>query len=254
MSIHNFANRQLCEYQGIFPTVVSLLDHVLFTIGNGYDIVDGMPHDGRLYINEWPELTPAQWDMLIHECHAREDKTATSFAQYDTSDRARADCAAQLVLDKAQYYPRTATDDMFTEEALFQQILQVAATMNEEKFSDRYFRPYPLSEKYSDIYHLNTKTPKWFVQIALNLCNAWVRFLQQELDTGHVWTPIPPGTPTLGDTVFKELFDGIKADADYDGWLDRPAPTRDYGDAEYTTTHLNMLRERSAALTELLDE
>lgn len=254
MNIHNFANRQLCEYQGIFPTVVSLLDHVLFTIGNGYDIVDGMPHNGRLPIDQYPELTPAEWDTLIQECHAEEDKTAANFAQYDTSDRARAESAEQLVLDKAKYYPRAVTDDMFTEEALFQQILQVAATMRDDEYSDRYFRPYPLSEKYSDIYHLSEQTPKWFLQIALNLCNAWVRFLQQELDTDHVWKPTPPGTPTLGTTVLKELFDQIKADSDYDGWLDRPAPTRDYGDAEYTTTHLNMLRERSAVLGMILSE
>jgi hypothetical protein len=37
-NIHNYVNRSMCEFASIFPTVISVLDHLLFVIGNGCDL------------------------------------------------------------------------------------------------------------------------------------------------------------------------------------------------------------------------
>ena len=52
---------------------------------------------------------------------------------------------------------------------------------------DIFIRPYPLSKNYSRICQLSENTPKWFLQIALNFSNAWVRFLSEALENNDVW-------------------------------------------------------------------
>jgi len=190
-NIHNFANRQLCEYTSIFPTVAALLDHLLFTIGNGYDCVDGMivcdHRDGSnqsMRIDEFPEMTDEEWNTLIKECHAKEQRFADEWAKHSKR------LAKKYVEENCARYKRISVDDsMFTEESLFKDLLKQQADYHKQyKGLNSYLRPYPLSEKYSDIYHLNENTPVWFLQIAINLCSAWVQFLTNALDIRDVDT------------------------------------------------------------------
>jgi hypothetical protein len=113
-----------------------------------------------------------------------------------------------------------------------------------------------LSEKYSDVYNLNVNTPVWFVQIALNFCKAWVRFLNEEIANNHVW--IKPSLRTkkvnpLFAAGMAELLASIKSDNSYDGWADRPEPESDYGDLSWTTRHRDMLAEQVQRLEGLLN-
>jgi hypothetical protein len=251
VNIHNFANRQLCEYASIFPTVAALLDHLLFTIGNGYDfdedsgmIVDG---DGQP-IDEYPKMTPVNWKSLIAKCYAKERKWAEEYKLGGTIDEAR------LAENCARYRIINVDDSMFTEDSLYSELVKTQNLNKAERFSEQYHRPYPLSEKYSDVFNLNVNTPDWFVQIAVNLCNAWIRFLDEAIAKEDYWIqPSLRKNKPVAAPEFAELFDFIKADPAYDGWADRPEPESDYGDLSWTTRHRDMLVGQVQRLKGLLN-
>lgn len=256
MNIHNFANRQLCEYASIFPTVASLLDHLLFTIGNGYDLDEesGMiVEGGSVRIDQYPKLTPKQWAKLIAECHEKERGFAERF---DRTGDGIVD-EEYLAQNCARYKIVNVSDEDFTEDAIYADLRSMVATRTEERgyWGDEVMlRPYPLSEKYSDIYNLNANTPAWFVQIALNLCNAWIRFLNEELDAGRVWIKPSLREKTEEqiklDGISKNLLDELFGKGDDQTHKE---PESDYADLTWTTRHRDMLVERVQSLESLLN-
>lgn len=260
-NIHNFANRQLCEYQSIFPNVVALLDHLLFTIGNGneFDEETGMifTHTDKnkwVAINEYPRMTDARWKKLIMDCHAKERKFAQQFANSVAinEDTVAAACAKYKIV--------AVNDSMFSADELYQQLREWSNERRTEtimNFSpDTFVRPYPLSQDYSDIFKLNERTPAWFLQIAFNLCQAWVKFLDDEIEYKNVWIKPSlrikrPGWEQRAESM-KALFDMLRAGDSYDGWLDKPEPETDYADLDWTTRHRNMLSHEVVRIGELL--
>jgi hypothetical protein len=246
-NIINFANRQLCEYAHIFPNVVALLDHLLFTIGNGYSFNEAtgmIVGRGGKRIDEYPALTPEDWESLIRACHKYED---------DSELRVRLDLPQEYIDGrKSVYKVQNVQESDFSEEALYQNIKAMAAERKSDEFDmdDGFVRPYPLSEDFSDIYSINKNTPKWFLQIALNLCNAWVRFLNEELESGHVWTPPKPKNfkPERAAFLSNALGELI---ASLDEGNIEPKTT-DYSDATWTAKHRDMLSERAAVIEVLL--
>lgn len=263
MNIHNFANRQLCEFQSIFPNVVSLLDHLLFVIGNGFDYNS---QDGMIYTNspigkfipldQYPVMNDVDWQKLIMHCHTKERR----WAQQNNSNGVINE--EELAIACSKYKIVSVDDSLFTEENLHQQ-LRAWANVKQQKSSTfdsspSYIRPYPLSEDHSFIFALNENTPKWFVQIAMNMCNAWIKFLGEEIEANNVWIkpslrPKDPDAEIKAATM-KELFDMIKKDSGYDGWLDEPyeEPQSDYADLNWTIKHRDMLIEQSSRLNTLL--
>lgn len=183
-NIFNFANRQMCEYASIFPTTVALLDHLLFTIGNGYgvDYDSGMIVDGNNQrIDTYPALTAEQWVELIEACRQKEVNFEKEF-----SGRFR-DFSMERVDEKCKIYKvQNVTEECFEEENLLSEIKSTDLQYKSKKWGERHYRPYPLSEKHSDIYRLNKNTPAWFLQIAINLCNAWIKFLNTAIETDDV--------------------------------------------------------------------
>ena len=254
-NIHNFTNRNLCEYASIFPTVAALLDHLLFTIGNGFEfnehsgmiVVDGRP------IDQYPKMTSARWQSLIAECHGKERKWAGEFNRGGDIDEER------LAENCARYKIVNVDKSMFTEDALYDELVEAQRLRRSDKYGmDSYHRPYPLSEKYSDVYNLNVNTPKWFVQIALNFCKAWIRFLNEAIANNDVWIKPslrPKNEVALANAAaMSELFDEIKADPAYDGWLSKAKEAEsDYGDLTWTTRHRDMLAAQVQRLEALLN-
>ena len=259
MNIHNFANRQLCEYASIYPTLASLLDHLLFTVGNGYDLDEdsGMIVDGDgMRIDKYPKMHSDAWNKLIAKCHAKERKWAEEFKRYGNSDGTIDE--EYLAKNCERYKIINVDDSMFTEDALYAELISTKALLNKDAYRmDDYHRPYPLSEKYSDVFNLNVNTPEWFVQIALNLSKAWVRFLNEEIADNNVW--IKPSlrkkkVNPLFAAAMADLFDDIKADPAYDGWADNTEePESDYGDLTWTTRHRDMLVTQVQRLESLLN-
>ncbi len=253
MNIHNFANRNLCEYASIFPTVAALLDHLLFTIGNGFDFDEdsGMIFDNGKRIDEYPKMTKAKWDKLIAACHAKELKWAEQFGRGKPED------AEQLAEDCAKYKIVNVNDVAFSEDALYNDLVRLQAERRTDFLVDTHLRPYPLSEKYSDVCNLNANTPEWFVQIALNFCKAWVHFLNEAIANNDVWIK-PSLRPKTAESVqhaaaMSALFDEIKADPAYDGWANNTKePERDYADFDWTVTHRDMIQKQVERLEGLL--
>jgi hypothetical protein len=257
-NIHNFASRQLCEYQSIFPTLASLLDHLLFTNGNGYtyDAERGMMHHDdsqETYIDEYRALTDSEWDELIAHCHAKEESYAKRFSGSAAID------TEQLAADCAKYRRVTVNDSMFSEQELYMQLTAMARTKAAESMirgMESFVRPYPLTPGYADVFELNDRTPKWFLQIAFNFCSAWVRFLDDEIKCNHVWIKPSLRPKREGDEfrreAMAELFDMIKDDSGYDGWADRPEPEVDYADMDWTTKHRHLLAGEVKRLGNLL--
>lgn len=215
-NIFNFTNQNLCEYVTIFSSVSSVLDHLLFTIGNGYNFDEnrGMIYSvsgkSKKYIDEYPRKTAKGWAKLIEECHAKEDRFKSMCPKYANSEEI-------LANSKARYKIHNVTAADFAEDSIYNQIQEVKANASGKRRVE-YIRPYPLSKDYAYIFYLNKNTPSWFLQIAVNTCNAWVRFLSEELESNNVWS---------GDG-------------------------RDYADAEYTTQHRDVLKEESVRLTALI--
>lgn len=258
MNIHNFANRQMCEYASIFPTVTALLDHLLFTNGNGYDVdaKRGMIYHGgrpRKYIDQYPAMTDADWDQLIAACHQKEREYSERFS----ARRGRAIDEAELAEDCSRYRRIAVTDEMFTEEYLYSEMVTKGKELATRRSTRAYYRPYPFSKGYCDILKLNKNTPAWFLQIVLNFCRAWVRFLNDEIETGNVWIkpslrPVTAESKAHAEAMAK-LFAAIKEDSSYDGWLDNTKePERDYADMEYTIEYRNKIADIIPELEEMM--
>lgn len=246
-NIHNFVNRQLCEYQSIFPSVASLLDHLLFTIGNGMFFSDskGMIYDDAgILITDYPTMGPIAWDELIKECCVKEREYADKYAYGEPIDEAKlaAKCAAYKVIN--------TNNSEFTEEFLYNNLCESRSALQASKYArTQFIRPYPLSENHSLIFQLNNNTPKWFTQIALNLCKAWVKFLNEELENNNVWVFKPVEKLDISDGTYNaesvsRVLDTIRAALGINATEDEEpaqAVTTDWADANNTTMHRDIL-------------
>jgi hypothetical protein len=242
-NIHNFANRQLCEYASIFPTVAALLDHLLFTNGTGYEFDEacGMIYNdgnnGPEYINQYAQLSDAEWDTLIAKCYQKQIDFAHRFGHGRPVDM------VEVAEDCKIYKKQNISDEDFSEESLFNDLMKIAKKKSTRHY-DSFVRPYPLSPGYAEIYNLNENTPEWLIKIAVNFCNAWVRFLDEELRIGNVWIQPSLRPATEESKLMAAELDKIMDDESISAYVaNYKEPTRDYADAEYTTMHRNMLAE-----------
>lgn len=249
MNIHNFMNRQLCEYQSIFGSVGSVLDHLFFTVGNGYGvdsdsgmIVNQYSTPAYMRIDEYPEMTPEVWAALMADCRKKEEGFA--LRRYENTEFfSNMEIPLYEGMEFSEYvdwrmtrYKQVSVDDsMFTAESLYQELVKAQQEQSEE---GRWVRPYPLSGDYSDIFHLNENTPVWLVQIAVNFCQAWIRFLTDEINNNNVWMYKEPNILDDDDAFFAELYGELAEAVDIKKY---EAPTRDYADMGYTTLHRDML-------------
>lgn len=220
-NIHNFANRQLCEYNSIFPNVGALLHHLLFVIGNGYHFYpeSGMIVDESGYfINEFPTMTPDEWKIFIEQCCEKERQFCYKGKAFDVD---------QWLGNCTNFKNLSVSDDDFTEKALYDELKLSQRSRRATAYEwerDIFIRPYPLSKNSSHICQLSENTPKWFLQIALNFSNAWVRFLSEALENNDVW-----------------IHDGINL------------RTTNDADADNTKKQRNMLISVSEKLTKLIE-
>lgn len=186
-NIHNFTNRAMCEYASIFPTVASVLDHLLFTVGNGYNIYAGLPAESGSHftIDCAPTMDDLAWIKLLDHCKEKERKWQLLSHGDDVGYLET--CDADLAEKYKKYRRISVSETDFSEDALYNDLQKMKISSEDEFGVGCFFvRPYPLSISYSHIYKLDKDTPKWFIQIAINLCNAWVRFLSESLDSGYV--------------------------------------------------------------------
>lgn len=211
--IYNFANRKLCEYASIFPDTATLMEHMFFVIGNGYEIdpeTGIFAERGGDLITKSPKMTPKRWEKLIADCRQKEISFMQSYSQVETIDEAKLEARCQ------KYYPRYVDEYNFTEAHFYQSIKHKARERLESRWGSKFVRPYPLSGNYSAIFKLDEKSPAWMVQLGYNLSKAWVKFLSEEIAQGHV----APDTK------------------------ENTSPEDGYATLHWTQKHLDMLKER----------
>lgn len=206
MSILNYTQRTMCEYHSIFPTVASVLDHLLFTIGTGHSVDKdtgalflGQYTGTKLFLHEYPAMTEKSWQQLILHCQQRELAQGTACRHPDWED-IRNQCE--------QYKPVILQESAFDEESLYADLVQLRTLS-----LVNWVRPYPLSTEFSNIYKITKHSPAWLIAICSNTCKAWVRFLTEEIAAGRVARPAADG--------------------------------RHYADMEYTIKHRDMLAARA---------
>lgn len=178
----------------MFPTVISLLGHVLLTIGSGYDINDqGMPAIRlNIGINEYPDMTMAMWKALFADCYLKELGYVEDrwLFEDDLGKAATPDeYTNELIVACGTYRVVSVDDSMFTEDALYQELHSMKADLRYQHHSMLSMHGcghVHFSEERSPIYKLNTATPVWFLEICINFVNACVRFLSDQITSNDV--------------------------------------------------------------------
>lgn len=183
-----YIEHNLVEYGSIFPNVNSILDHLFYVIGNGYDWHPdrGIPvHDSGKCIDEFPVFTDASWKKLIKKVKTKERGFHEQYLDnYKSMYESRPEKMQEHLLkfQRAQeaIRPVTVTAAQFTVPSLLAQI-------SEDGYGNRIplQRPYPICN-YSAINYIDENTPKWFLRLALSSITAWHTYLVYELDTGSV--------------------------------------------------------------------
>lgn len=222
-NIHNFTNKIMCEYASIFPTVSDVLNQLLFTVGNGYKCNKdtGMLYrdDGsNEFIDQEQPLDEQAWNDLIAQCYIKERALIERFSGNRT-------VTEEEIAKECEKYKIVSVDDSaFTEESLYSELVQnqTAARQDQDYLPNYYLRPYPLSRNHSAVFKLNENTPTWFLEISLNFCNAWAKF--------------------LGEAI--QHYD-VKDMAEYEA---------DYADMAWTTKHHTMILEAAEKIKELIKD
>lgn len=194
------------EWPTLFHTPAKFLDHLLFTIGNGYDL-DELTNSfiiGGHFIHEFPifdrekmreERLPFFIDDAKRSLRFKKELSERIDKEY-TEEQLKKDVDDKVAL---HVYPYILPHDL-TVKSLYEQI------KNDENNSDRlktirlecniiknhdspyrYVRPYPLSENYSDVFELNKNSPKSLLTVAHNFCVAWSNYLKDELESGNYY-------------------------------------------------------------------
>ena len=203
-SICSFISYQMGDYHSIFPSVASVLNHIFFVIGNGYDM-DEETHspigiEDNYPIHLFPDFNKEEmtkemmprWRQYVEEQAGREEEMQRSMELlYEKLGKERGDNwnkDAFIEEEFAKYVFPEITPENLSVESLYQQLVEEEKNLRRKKFNGEYefVRPYPLSGDYSLVYSLDNKTPDCVRGVALNLCIAWLNYLNGELDTGRV--------------------------------------------------------------------
>lgn len=201
-SLCNFIAYQMGEFHNIFPRPERVLNHLLFTIGNGYDIDEetGSPVYDEKPIHLFPpfnkeEMTRKrmpEWKRHIEkraECNEKSYGEMEDFykslgivigSEWDKDEFIKGELAKHV-------FPDITQEDL-TAESLYQQIIEEENNSMRKKFNGEYeyVRHYPLAENYSMVYMLNEKTPKCVKEVALNFCTAWLNYLNKEIECARI--------------------------------------------------------------------
>jgi hypothetical protein len=193
------------EYHSIFPSAASVLDHIFFTIGNGYEMDEETQSPigigDRYPIHLFPgfnkgemtkEMMP-RWREEVEKRAEEEEKWELELEkiykkvgkEWDRNWNKEAFIEGEL----AKYvFPEITPGDLSVE-SLYQQLVNEEGNprRTEQGGEHKYVRPYPLSEEYSKVYLLSSKSPGCVRGVALNFCTAWLNYLNKELGTGRVY-------------------------------------------------------------------
>lgn len=203
-SICSFISYQMGDYHSIFPSAASVLHHIFFVIGNGYYMDEetqspiGIEDNYPIHLfpdfnkEEMTKEMMPEWKQYVKERVKREEENQRRMELlYEKLriERVNNWNKEEFIKEElAKYVFPEITPENLTVESLYQQLVEEEKNPRRKKLNGEYefVRPYPLSEDYSKVYLLGNKTPECVRGVALNLCIAWLKYLNKELDTGRV--------------------------------------------------------------------
>lgn len=201
--LRQFIEKNMCRYHSIYPTVGSVLHHLLYVNGNGYDIdpVNGLPYTQsyrgtkKNYLHETAGFKTKAARQKFADAVHKEDQESNDTRTKSMLERMKAFSESTGNSDLYnRYLAREAEaiavppivsipDEAFDVDHLLAD-LYVKGQARGFRGGDIYPRPYPLCQ-YATTYHINDQSPLWFVDLALNHSMAWEIILITELETKH---------------------------------------------------------------------
>ena len=186
------------EYNSIFKTALSQLDHLFLVIGNGYeyDSTVGMCRDIRngkpvkaLIRKQRQDFDSVAEKNRMHEDHQRK--------QYETIIDVLNQAGASEKLEQwmEEYRQIFGTPDeyvvrdesyYFDPEAIAKEFIEYSIAENEQKTNaDKYYRtPYPISDNYSAIALMQSTDQPETVRLAVATAKAWLIVLDYYKENG----------------------------------------------------------------------
>lgn len=202
-SICSFISFQMGEYHSIFPSVASVLNHIFFVIGNGYELDEETqsPTYGNKPIHLFPKFNKEkmvkkmmpQWREYVEQRAKQREEFENDMKEMyeEMGEKRKSNWNKEAFIEKelAKYVFPEITPEHLTVESLYQQLVNEEENPRRKELGGEYefVRPYPLSENHSLIYELNSKTPECVREVALNFCTAWLNYLNKELEVGRVY-------------------------------------------------------------------
>jgi hypothetical protein len=193
------------EYHSIFPSPASVLDHILFTIGNGYHIDEvtqspigiGDKHPIHLFpdfnkeemtkemMPRWREKVEKraeekeEWELELEKIYKKVSKERECNWNKDEF----------IEQELAKYVFPDITPDDLSVGSLYQQLVEEETQPMRRELSGEYeyVRPYPHSKDYSKVYLLSVKSPGCVREVAMNFCTAWLNYLNNEIECDRVY-------------------------------------------------------------------
>ena len=193
------------EYHSIFPSAASVLGHVFFTIGNGYDMDEetqspigiGDEHPIHLFPGfdkeEMSKEMMPQWRQYVEERAERKEGWELKLEELHRKLGKERECnwnkEAFIEGELAKYVFPDITPGDLSVDSLYQQLVNKENNPRRLDLGGEYefVRPYPLCEDYSMVFGLSNRTPRCVKEVALNFCTAWLNYLNKELDVGRVY-------------------------------------------------------------------
>ncbi|SOK58768.1 hypothetical protein [Yersinia phage fHe-Yen9-04] len=157
------------RYSSIFPTALSQLDHIFFVIGNGMSFEQ---KEGVYFQNYCIEMAKSERNIKIERCHEQmrklRDIVEDAGSRFDNIYLEEIkELEQDYVQMPASYY--FDADAMAAEQISYNETAQYKLT------------PYPVCE-YSIITHVNHKSNKTTLALAIACTKGWLKVVQHELN------------------------------------------------------------------------
>lgn len=208
MSLKARISNSKFQYASVHPTFESVLQHWFIVNGNGYEIDENGLYEQvctavrdedddyiyeRRYLHEESLFNDEQKEQAIQEDielskrmrftdHYKElcEVMGREYNEEKMLKEFEADARKEMVWVEV-------TDDMLTAEALYNDI--ITPSRNEDRIALRfereyYKRAYPFCQ-YALIHHITEKNSQELIQLAVNLSKAWIKFLNEEIESEH---------------------------------------------------------------------
>lgn len=201
--------RLRAELPAHFDSTQQVLEHLLLSVGNGFlfDDEKGLPYldtvEGRRYLDEFDPLdTEAKRREFICECHQAIRYEIEMFYGLSDLPTALESIEAQIMTEQNRCVLHDVSAAEFSAARLYNDLCRAghgntvygASDSLRDTEAKRLLRPTCLDHRQVYLFRITERSPRWLIETGLNLCRAWIQFLDEEIIIGNV-RPEIPGRP-----------------------------------------------------------